>query len=68
MLPHTVRKHQAVGAGYGLASWILFERLVAPLLGLRAPEERPLAERAALAADHVLYGVIVAHRPVGAAS
>ena len=49
------------GVAYGLALWAFFEVAVAPTLG--APErERPASERAALAADHVLYGLVVGSR------
>lgn len=52
---------RAAGVAYGLGLWALFEAVVAPTLG--APErERPPSERIALAADHVLYGVILAQR------
>ena len=49
-----------LGALYGLAVWAGFEAFGAPLLGIDDPRERPLRERLAVAADHVLYGVIIA--------
>jgi hypothetical protein len=36
-----------------------FEVGICPLLGLRRTKRVPVAERAALAADHVLYGVVL---------
>ena len=39
--------------------WLSFELVQAPLMGLKqAKELRPL-ERAALAADHLLYGLVL---------
>ncbi len=51
-----------VGPAYGLAIWAAFEVAAVPLLGLARSRRRPPAERAAVAADHVLYGLILAHR------
>ncbi len=48
------------GPAYGLVIWAAFEVAVAPLLGPDRPQERSLAARLAVAADHVLYGTIVA--------
>ena len=61
-LPSELRRLPATGAAYGLAIWVAFEAGVAPMLGLRI-HERGLVERAMLAADHVLYGMIVGARP-----
>ena len=61
-LPRAVRRTTWGGPAYGLAIWAVFEAAIAPLLGLRAPAERPAAERAAIVADHLLYGAIVAAR------
>jgi hypothetical protein len=55
-------RHVAVGPVYGLAIWAAFEAVAVPLLGLEESRARPLRERAAIAADHVLYGLIVAPR------
>jgi hypothetical protein len=62
LLPRSLRRRSWLGPAYGLATWAVFERAVAPALGLRAASERPVAERAAIALDHVLYGTIVGHR------
>jgi hypothetical protein len=51
------RRSKTAGAAYGLALWALFEALIAPVAG--ADRERPATERAALAADHVLYGLML---------
>jgi hypothetical protein len=66
LLPRRAREPKWTGPAYGLGIWALFEAVGAPLLGLRRPRERPVSERAALAADHVLYGLIVSGRPRGA--
>jgi len=63
LAPRGARRQWWFGPVFGLGVWAFFERIVAPLLGLRRPEDRPLRERAAVAADHVLYGVIVAGKP-----
>jgi hypothetical protein len=63
VLPAAVRRHAWMGPAYGLATWILFETAVAPLFGLRRTHESRPLERAALAADHVLYGFVVASTP-----
>jgi hypothetical protein len=51
------------GPVYGLAVWTLFETGVVPLLGLRDEREQTTTERLVVAADHVLYGAVVAGRP-----
>ena len=51
------------GPVYGIVLWAAFEAGLVPLLGLRHESERRLRERIAVAADHVLYGVVVAGRP-----
>ena len=57
--PAGVRERPESGPAYGLAVWVGFEALLAPLLGLeQAKQSRPL-ERAALAADHLLYGYVL---------
>jgi hypothetical protein len=58
-LPQPLRAHRWAGPAYGLAIWLGFEAGIAPLLRLKqAGESRP-AERAALAVDHLLYGLIL---------
>jgi hypothetical protein len=63
VLPRGFRRHRWAGPVYGLAVWLGFEAGIAPLLGLKGARQWRLAERAALAADHVLYGLVVAARP-----
>lgn len=58
-LPQTVRRRAWAGPAYGLVVWLGFELCLAPLLGLRQARRRRPVERAALAADHVLYGLVL---------
>jgi hypothetical protein len=62
MLPETVRRRRGIGVAYGLAIWAVFETMIGPALGVPRPRQRPILWRVAIAADHVLYGVIVAGR------
>jgi hypothetical protein len=58
-LPDEMRRRRWAGPLYGLAIWLSFELGVAPVLGLsQARELRPL-DRAGLAADHLLYGLVL---------
>ena len=66
-LPRSLRAAPVAGPVYGLAIWAAFEAAVSPLLGLRRAKERRTLERAAIAADHVLYGAVVAGGARGAA-
>jgi hypothetical protein len=66
LLPRGLRRQPWAGPAYGLATWAFFEGALAPLLGLRKPAHRTITERAALVADHLLYGVVVADEPRGA--
>jgi hypothetical protein len=59
LLPAAARKRPWVGGAYGLALWAGFEGLLAPALGLGRHEEPRPAERLVLAADHLLYGMIL---------
>jgi len=61
-LPKTVRRRALVGAVYGLVLWAGFEVALSPLLGLSREKESRPAERVALAADHVLYGLVLSRR------
>jgi hypothetical protein len=63
-LPRSVRRRPWAGPIYGLVVWLGFELGIAPALGLsQAKHVRPV-DRAALAADHLLYGlVLTATRP-----
>ena len=64
MLPRAVRRHPWVGPVYGLVVWLGFELGIAPALGLSQAKRVRLVDRLALAADHVLYGLVLsATRP-----
>ena len=59
VLPAGVRCQPWSGPAYGLIVWVGFELCLAPVLGLeQAKTQRPV-ERAALAADHLLYGLVL---------
>jgi uncharacterized membrane protein YagU involved in acid resistance len=59
VLPEAVRRRAWAGPAYGLLVWLGFELCLAPVLGLKqAGKQRPV-ERAALAADHLLYGLVL---------
>ncbi len=60
-LPAGLRRHPAAGPAYGVAVWLLFEAVIAPVLGLRW--KRAPRERLALLADHVMYGAVVGTGP-----
>ena len=57
-LPAAMRAKRLAGPLYGMSIWALFDATIVPLLG-DPQRKRPPAERAALAADHVLYGAII---------
>jgi len=58
-MPTAIRRKRWAGPAYGLAIWLGFEAGIAPLLGLsQAKHPRPV-ERLALAADHLLYGIVL---------
>jgi hypothetical protein len=69
MLPRSVRQQRRwLGPLYGLLLWLGFEAGLAPLLGLSQAKEPRVVERAALAADHLLYGLVLSEiraRPQG---
>ena len=60
LLPGSMRRAPGSGVVYGIASWLAFDRVIAPVLGLPQATEPKLSERLALLADHILYGLIVA--------
>jgi len=69
LLPEEVRRRDWAGPAYGLCVWLGFEMGIAPLLGLTQARKLRLAERTALAADHLLYGLVLSEirkRPRGA--
>jgi hypothetical protein len=58
-LPGGMRRRRWAGPLYGLVVWLGFELGIAPALGLsQAKRTRPV-DRLALAADHVLYGLVL---------
>jgi hypothetical protein len=59
LLPETVRRKPWAGPLYGLALWLGFEAVLAPALGLKQAGRARPAERVALAADHLLYGLVL---------
>jgi hypothetical protein len=63
-LPRAIRTRRWAGPTYGLLVWLGFELAIAPALGLtQAKRPRPV-DRLALAADHLLYGLVLsATRP-----
>jgi hypothetical protein len=58
-LPRGLRQQRWTGPAYGLIIWLGFELGIAPVLGLtQAKRIRPV-DRLALAADHLLYGLVL---------
>lgn len=58
-LPDSVRRRVWSGPIFGLVLWLGFEMGVAPALGLKQSRQLRPVERAALAADHLLYGLVL---------
>jgi hypothetical protein len=59
MLPQQIRRRPWSGPVYGLLVWLGFELCLAPVLGLKQAKKPRPVERAALAADHLLYGLVL---------
>jgi hypothetical protein len=59
LLPAGLRRRPWAGPAYGLTVWLAFEVCLAPVLGLKHARKLRAAERAALAADHFLYGLVL---------
>jgi hypothetical protein len=59
LLPDGVRRRRWAGPLYGLAVWFAFELGLAPLLGLKQAKRVRPVDRAGLAADHLLYGLVL---------
>lgn len=59
LLPDGVRLKAWSGPVYGLVVWLGFELGIAPLLGLSQAKKPRVVERAAFAADHLLYGLVL---------
>lgn len=60
LLPERFRRSRAAGPAYGLSTWMLFELVVAPALGVDISRGNSAKSRVSLIADHLLYGIIVA--------
>jgi hypothetical protein len=58
-LPRGLRRRPWAGPVYGLAVWLGFEMGIAPALGLSQATRVRLVDRLALAADHLLYGLVL---------
>jgi hypothetical protein len=58
-LPRGLRRRPWAGPVYGLAVWLGFELGIAPTLGLSQAKRGRLVDRLALAADHLLYGLVL---------
>jgi hypothetical protein len=58
-LPDNLRRQAWAGPVYGVLVWLGFEAGIAPTLGLTQARKLRLAERAALAGDHLLYGFVL---------
>ena len=59
VLPEEIRRQPWSGPAYGLLVWVGFELGLAPVLGLKQAKKQRPVERAALAADHLLYGLVL---------
>ena len=59
VLPEEIRRQPWSGPAYGLLVWVGFELCLAPALGLKQAKKQRPVERAALAADHLLYGLVL---------
>jgi hypothetical protein len=58
-LPEGIRRRGWAGPIYGFVVWLGFEVALAPVLGLTQSKKLRLAERLALAIDHLLYGLVL---------
>jgi uncharacterized membrane protein YagU involved in acid resistance len=59
-LPRSFRRRRWAGAAYGLVTWLVFELIIAPVLGLAQVRRIRVTERLAFAVDHLVYGVVLA--------
>ncbi len=60
LLPRSVLRSRWAGPGYGVVTWAAFELSIAPVLGLDQATRIRAVERMMFAADHVMYGVVLA--------
>ena len=66
-VPQRWRRHWASGPVYGMALWLGYNAGIVPLLRLHPDRRRRPHEVAMLAADHLLYGLVIGRlggRPV----
>jgi hypothetical protein len=59
LLPDAIRRRAWAGPLYGVVVWLGFELGLAPTLGLTQARKLRIAERLALAGDHLLYGFVL---------
>jgi uncharacterized membrane protein YagU involved in acid resistance len=59
LIPPRWRRHRAAGPLFGLALWLGYNAVLLPLLRLHPDRSRRPHEVAVLAADHLLYGIVV---------
>ena len=59
LLPDGVRRQRWAGPVYGLVIWLGFELGIAPALGLKQAKKVRPVDRFGLAADHLLYGLVL---------
>lgn len=59
LLPERWRRQWCSGPVFGLLLWFGYFAGIAPVLGLQIERKRDPVEWAVLAADHVLYGIVV---------
>ncbi len=59
LLPDALRRRAWAGPAYGLLTWLGFELVLAPALGLSQARQLRLVDRGALAVDHLLYGLVL---------
>ena len=58
-LPSGWRRAPWSGPLYGAMLWVLFDAVLAPLLGVAVHHRRPVLDRISLVADHLLYGTVL---------
>ena len=61
VLPVTWRRHWAGGPVFGSALWLAYNLGLVPALRLNRDQPRRPHEIAVLAADHLLYGLMIGH-------
>jgi hypothetical protein len=59
LFPQKVRMQAWAGPVWGLGIWLVFEVAVAPALGLSQAKKLRPVDRVSLAADHLLYGLVL---------